>query len=162
MQGSIRAVPITNKDFSPFGDLIELGSVEPKLINEGHCKRYSDLAKFDIYNGETGISLFHANIRQLPYQLTLLERHPLGSQTFIPMDGSTFMLIVAQDKNDEPENPKAFLIGSNQGINIHRNVWHGVLTPLSGSGLFTVVDYVGDRENLEEFRLAEPIMIFSD
>lgn len=162
MPESIRAIPITSEAFSPFGDLLELGTVEPKLINEGRCKRYTDLAQLDVQDNQTGISLFHADIRELPYQLTLLERHPLGSQAFIPMAGSTFMVIVANDKNDKPNNPQAFMIGTNQGINIHRNVWHGVLTPLSGNGLFTVIDYVGDRENLEEFRLAEPIMIFSD
>lgn len=156
---AIQAVPISGQLFSPFGDLIELGRVEPVEINDGRCLRYTDLAEIDILDGEPGISLFHADIRKSPYMLTLLERHPLGSQAFLPLQGGSYLAIVAEDDNGTPVKLKAFLVAGDQGINIHRNVWHGVLTPLSGNGLFAVVDRIGNGSNLEEHRFDEPIKI---
>lgn len=155
----ITAKPLTAKDFAPFGDVIELGTVEPTIINDGACNRYSDLAQLDIVSGKTGISLFHADIREIPYRLSLLERHPLGSQAFVPMENATFLVTVAEDKDGQPGQPVAFLVGGDQGVNIRRNTWHGVLTPLSGNGLFAVIDRIGAGENLEEHRLDEPVLV---
>lgn len=156
---TLTAKPLTARAFSPFGDVIELGASDSTLINDGRCHRYTDLAKLDIENGNCGISLFHADIRSTPHQLTLLERHPLGSQAFVPMEGSTYLVIVAPDDNGKPGHPQAFVAGGDQGINIHRNTWHGVLTPLSGNGLFTVIDRIGEGANLEEHRLETPLHI---
>ncbi len=89
----------------------------------------------------------------------MLERHPLGSQCFIPMDQSEYLVIVAEDEGGRPSTPRAFMARSPQSINIKRNVWHGVLTPISGSGLFAVVDRIGDGNNLEEHWLKEAYLI---
>lgn len=155
----IQIQPLTEEAFKPFGDVIKLGTVTPKLINNDKCRRYSNLADVDIVEGQTGVSLFHADIRALPYELTLLERHPLGSQCFIPMDQSVYIVIVAEDNNGAPHTPVAFFAGSAQSVNIARNTWHGVLTPVGGSGLFAVVDRIGDGSNLEECNLEKPFLI---
>lgn len=155
----VRIEPISVEAFRPYGELLKTGTVEPKLINTDKCRRYSDLAAFDIADGKTGFSLFHADIRSLPYTLDLLERHPLGSQCFVPMQGCEYLAIVAQDAGGRPGHVKAFLVDGATSINIGRNVWHGVLTPLSGSGLFAVIDRIGEGANLEEFQLDEPILI---
>jgi ureidoglycolate lyase len=109
-------------------------------------------------DGRAGISIFRAETRALPYTCDLMERHPDGSQAFIPMSENPFLVIVAEDNNG-PTNPRAFLTKPGQGINFLRNTWHGVLTPLANPGLFAVVDRIGDTPNLEEHVLANPLQI---
>ena len=111
--------------------------------------------------GEIGVSIFHAKLRHLPYQLDLMERHPLGTQAFIPMSPDGFLILVADDDNGQPTNIQAFVSAPNQGINLRKNIWHGVLTPLSGSGMFVVIDRIGAGNNLQEFNLDLPVTIKS-
>ena len=148
--------PLTAEAFAPFGDLLECAGDPDKIINQGLCGRYHDRAKLDFSNGRAGISLFKAELRSLPYTLDLLERHPMGSQAFVPMSHDPFLVIVAPDENGKPGTPRAFLTQAGQAINFHRNTWHGVLTPLSGSGLFAVIDRIGDGTNLQEHWLDTP------
>lgn len=143
----------------PFGEIIEAGTVSPILINEDRCKRYSDLARVEFTDGQAGISLFQAELRTLPHKLTMMERHPLGSQCFIPMGQSEYLVIVAVDEGGRPSSPRAFMASSTQSINIKTNTWHGVLTPLKGSGLFAVVDRIGEGKNIEEHWLKEAYLI---
>ncbi|GHB24370.1 ureidoglycolate lyase [Pseudovibrio japonicus] len=155
----IRIEELTNEAFSAFGELLEVGSKSPIMINEGRCERFSDLAGIEFIGGRAGVSLFQAELRRLPHILTMLERHPLGSQCFIPMDQSEYLVIVAEDEGGRPSTPRAFMARAPQSINIKRNVWHGVLTPISGSGLFAVVDRIGEGNNLEEHWLKEAYLI---
>jgi quercetin dioxygenase-like cupin family protein len=99
--------------------------------------------------GRAGISVFAAEPRRLPYRFDLIERHPDGSQAFLPMTQHPFLVIVATGPGARPQ---AFLTSGAQGINLHRGVWHGVLTPLHAPGLFAVVDRIGTTANLEEYR----------
>ena len=151
--------PLTAEAFAPFGDLLECAGDPDKIINQGLCGRYHDRAKLDFSNGRAGISLFKAELRSLPYTLDLLERHPMGSQAFVPMSHDPFLVIVAPDENGKPGTPRAFLTQAGQAINFHRNTWHGVLTPLSGTGLFAVIDRIGDGANLQEHWLDEPWIV---
>lgn len=141
--------PLTADSFAPFGDVIELGDQGFK-INAGLCDRHHDLTNIDILDGRAGISLFNAELRALPYTFDLVERHPKGSQAFIPMSMTSFLVIVAPDEDGTPGAPQAFLTEPGQGINFHRNTWHGVLTPLQSPGLFAVIDRIGGDTNLEE------------
>ncbi|KZL19324.1 Ureidoglycolate lyase [Pseudovibrio axinellae] len=150
---------LSAETFQPFGEIIEVGTVSPILINEDRCRRYSDLAGMEFIGGQAGISLFQAELRSLPHKLTILERHPLGSQCFIPMGHSEYLVIVAEDDEGQPSVPRAFMASSTQSINIGRNTWHGVLTPIKGSGLFAVVDRIGEGKNLEEHWLKEAYLI---
>ncbi|MGJ8558585.1 MAG: ureidoglycolate lyase, partial [Sulfitobacter geojensis] len=128
----------------------------------GLCGRHHDRAHLDFGpEGRAGISIFNAEARSLPYELTLLERHPDGSQAFLPMTGNPFLVIVAADENGTPGAPRAFMTAPHQGINFHRGIWHGVLTPLSAPGLFAVVDRIGNTANLEEVSLAPPYRVTS-
>lgn len=153
------AKPLTKDDFAPFGDVIDCAGDPDKIINQGMCGRYHDRAQIELMGGRAGISLFSATPRQLPYELTLLERHPDGSQAFIPMTQDPFLVIVATDKNGVPDDVVAFITAPGQAINFHRNVWHGVLTPLHGPGLFAVIDRIGDGPNLEEYPLSNSIYV---
>ena len=155
--------PISAEAFAPFGDLMEAKGGPTKIINQGFCGRYHDLAALDIVpdadQGRPGISLFDAKPRELPYQLDMMERHPLGSQAFIPMSMNGFLIIVAEDAGGKPARPHAFISKAGQAINFHRNVWHGVLTPLYAPGLFAVIDRIGTADNLEEIWFEQPYMV---
>lgn len=148
--------PLTAAAFAPFGDVLQ--TTGPfRLINEGMCQRHDDLARLDMVDGRASIAILRARTRHLPYGFTLVERHPLGSQAFLPLHQTPFLVIVAPDIAGTPGTPRAFLTTGAQGINIHRGTWHGVLTPLGGpdqpdTALFAAVDRVGPGSNLEEYR----------
>lgn len=146
----IPTLPLTAEGFAQFGEVIEAAGAPDKIINQGLCGRYHDRAQLNFGSGRAGLSVFLAEPRQLPYQLEMMERHPDGSQAFLPMTEHPFLVIVAADENEKPGQPTAFLTNGAQGINLHRNTWHGVLTPLKAPGLFAVVDRIGDGPNLEE------------
>jgi ureidoglycolate lyase len=153
---SIRTEPLTPAAFASFGDVLD-ATGDFRLINAGLCQRFHDRALLD-FGPETsgahpGISIFRAEPRALPYSFDLIERHPQGSQAFLPMTEHPFLVIVAPAPQAPP---RAFLTNGAQGINLHRRTWHGVLTPLSAPGLFAVVDRIGPTPNLEEHRYSEP------
>jgi ureidoglycolate lyase len=151
------AEPLTAAAFLPFGDVIEAaGASFP--INGGMCDRFHDLARMEFAEGgRAGISLGYGRPYPLPLAFTLVERHPLGSQAFVPMTADPFLVVVAPDEAGLPGRPRAFLTRPGQGVNYLRNVWHGVLTPLGRPAPFLIVDRIdGEGSNLEEYRYAEP------
>ncbi|MEM1005731.1 MAG: ureidoglycolate lyase [Pseudomonadota bacterium] len=147
---------LTAQAFAPFGDVIEATGVADKIINQGQCKRFHDRADLEFSDGRGGISLFSANPRGLPYRLEMVERHPDGSQAFIPMTYQPFLVVVATDDSGRPGQVRAFQTVPGQAVNYHQGIWHGVLTPLHAPGLFAVVDRIGDGANLEEFWFDDP------
>lgn len=147
----ILALPLTAAAFAPYGDVLD-ATGEFRLINAGLCKRHHDLARIDVGDARAGISIFNAVPRDLPYDFALVERHPEGSQAFLPMTQHPFLVVVAPDVAGKPGRPVAFLTNGAQGINLHKGTWHGVLTPLAAPGLFAVVDRIGSSANLEEYR----------
>lgn len=162
MNRVVKCQPLTREAFAPFGDVLDCDGVPDKMINAGLCGRFHDRAQLDFgEDGRAGISLFQAEPRELPYVLALMERHPDGSQAFIPMTQNPFLVIAAPDDDGWPGAPLAFLTATGQGINFHRNVWHGVLTPLFAPGLFAVVDRIGPGANLQEVLLDPPFTVVS-
>ena len=155
----IKVVPLTAEAFAPFGDVLDCTGEADKIINQGLCGRFHDRAHMDFIDGKAGISLFNAQPRSLPYTLDMMERHPDGSQAFIPMTQHPFLVIVATDDGGEPDAPRAFVTKSGQAINFHRNIWHGVCTPLAAPGLFAVVDRIGSGGNLQEHWFDNPFII---
>ena len=157
MSRRIPCQPLTAEAFAPYGDVLEVAGAPDRLINAGLCGRYHDRARMDFGpDGRAGLSLFDAQPRSLPYRLDLMERHPEGSQAFVPMTLAPFLVIVAPDAGGAPGRPLAFLTAPGQAINLHRGTWHGVLTPLHTPGLFAVVDRIGPGANLQEHRIDPP------
>ncbi|MGA0827299.1 MAG: ureidoglycolate lyase [Gemmobacter sp.] len=157
MSRRIAPEPLEPAAFAPFGDVLEAEGAPDRIINAGLCGRFHDRARLDFGPaGRAGISIFRAELRRLPLTLDLLERHPEGSQAFVPMSADGFLVVVAPDAGGQPGRPRAFLTRPGQGVNVLRNTWHGVLTPLAGSGLFAVIDRIGPGANLEEHHLADP------
>jgi len=159
MTETIAIEPLTAEAFAPFGEVLAAEGAPDRLINQGLCGRYHDRARLEFVDGRAGISLFQAEPRTLPLSLGLVERHPLGSQAFIPMTQNPFLVIVAPDENGTPGRPLAFHTAPGQGVNYRRGTWHGVLTPLSEPGLFAVIDRIGDGANLEEHWFETPYRV---
>jgi ureidoglycolate lyase len=152
----VAARPLTVEAFRPFGEVLDCAGEPDRMINQGLCGRYHDRAGLDFGDGRAGISIFKADLRSLPHRLDMVERHPEGSQAFLPMSLDPFLVIVAPDDGGRPGTPLAFLTASGQGVNYRRGTWHGVLTPISGPGLFAVVDRIGEGANLEEHWFETP------
>ncbi|WP_375229700.1 ureidoglycolate lyase [Roseobacter sp. S98] len=158
----IHTQPLTAQAFAPFGDVLDCSDAPDRMINAGLCGRHHDRARLSFgERGRAGISLFNAEPRSLPYEFNLLERHPEGSQAFLPMTSNPFLVIVAPDENGRPGTPSAFLTAPHQGVNFYAGTWHGVLTPLAAPGIFAVVDRIGDTPNLDEVLLDPPVVVVS-
>ncbi|MEQ1768367.1 MAG: ureidoglycolate lyase [Devosia sp.] len=155
---TLRTEPLTRDAFAPFGQVIETAGAHHYPINSGNTERFHDLAKIELggANPRPLISIFRGKPFTLPLTLTLVERHPFGSQAFYPLAPRPFLVVVAPDKNGSPGTPRAFLTAVGQGVNIARNTWHGVLTALQAESEFLVVDRGGDGVNLEEHTFAQP------
>ena len=153
---------LTANSFAAYGDVLDAAGAPDKLINQGLCGRFHDRARMDFGpDGRAGLSIFKAEPRALPYVVDMVERHPEGSQAFIPMSYDPFLVIVADDDNGLPCNIQAFVTSPGQGINLLRNTWHGVLSPLNDPGLFAVVDRIGNTPNLEEHWLKPQYVVAS-
>ncbi|WP_120499177.1 ureidoglycolate lyase [Roseovarius sp. EL26] len=150
MTVTIKTQPLTAEALAPYGDVMEASGTPDKLINQGKCGRFHDKANLDFSDGKAGISIFKGEKEVLPLPLKMVERHPEGSQAFVPMSENPFLVVVARDQDGTPVDPIAFLTKPGQAINFHRGTWHGVLAPLSEPGIFAVIDRIGDGANLKE------------
>lgn len=149
--------PLTPAAFAPFGDVIEAVGEPSFAFNGGMAGRFHDLTRTEaLEGGRIGLSIARAQPYTLPLTLDLLERHPLGSQAFVPLGPHPFVAIVAPDEGGRPGRPRAFLTEPGQGVNYLRGAWHGVLTPIACTSDFLIVDRIGGGNNLEEFSFAEP------
>ena len=141
---------ITKENFSKFGDMITTKDIKSLDINNGYAKRYDDIAKINTSkdNGETTISIFSALKRTFPMKIDMMEKHPLGSQAFIPMKETTFIAFVAPN-GDKPDLNKieAFIIPPGIGINYNPGIWHFPLISTEDMN-FLVVDRKGSGDNL--------------
>ena len=163
MSGRLTAKPLTAAAFAPYGDVIEVAGAPDKMINQGMCGRHHDRARLDFgEGGRAGISLFDARARHLPHKVDMVERHPDGSQAFVPVSGVPMLVVVAEDAGGVPVELKAFISQPGQSINLHRGTWHGVLAPLGAPGQYIVVDRIGQTPNLEEHWFQDPYTVVSE
>ncbi|MFM0127479.1 ureidoglycolate lyase [Paraburkholderia sediminicola] len=149
---------LTRAAFAPFGDVIELDGARHFPINGGTTERYHDLANVDVteHGGRPLINLFRAQPRALPIEIVMMERHPLGSQAFIPITARHYLVVVAPAGEFDPARMRAFWSDGWQGVNYAKGVWHHPLLALEQVSDFVVVDRGGEQPNCEELSLAEP------
>jgi ureidoglycolate lyase len=156
------AEPLTLLGFEPFGQVIEPDNADSiRLINGGTTTRFHDLAAVDVASegGRPLINIFRGKPFALPVTIAMMERHPLGSQAFVPLHDRPFLVVVAPDENGRPGPPRAFVARGAQGVNYGRNVWHHPLIALGDMSDFLVVDRGGEGANLEEAEYAEKFVI---
>ena len=146
----IEPKPITKENFSKFGDMITTENIKSIEINNGYAKRFDDIAKLDTSNenGETTISIFSALKRSFPMKIDMMEKHPLGSQAFIPMKETTFLTLVAPaGEKPDLEQIESFIVPIGKGVNYKAGVWHFPLISTEDMD-FIVVDRKGSGDNL--------------
>ena len=150
MEITIIPKPISKENFSKFGDMITTDNIKPIEINNGYAKRFDGIANLNTTkdNGETTISIFSALKRNFPMKIDMMEKHPLGSQAFIPMKETTFLAFVAPH-GEKPELNKieSFIIPPGIGINYNPGTWHFPLISTEDMN-FLVVDRKGSGDNL--------------
>ena len=150
MEKIIKPTKVTKANFAPYGDLISSDGIEPVNINAGYAKRFDNLANINVTKdkGEAIISIFSALKRTFPMKVDMMEKHPLGSQAFIPMKETTFLSFVAPPGNiPEINKIQSFIIPPNVGINYKPGVWHFPLLSTEDTN-FLVIDRRGSGENL--------------
>lgn len=150
--------PLSKDTFAPFGDVIETDGSDFFMINQGSTQRFHRLAEVQTETPEDQVIVSIFRAEALPYPLTvrMLERHPRGSQAFMPLLGNPFLIVVAPC-GDEPESglTRAFLSNGRQGVNYHRGVWHHPVLAIEKRDDFLVVDRSGPGGNCDEFYFNE-------
>lgn len=156
--------PLSKAAFAPFGDVIETEGSDYFMINNGSTRRYHKLASVETAEPQDQaiISIFSAQAPDMPVSIRMLERHPLGSQAFVPLLGNPFLVVVAPAGDAPvPGLVRAFLSNGRQGVNYHRGVWHHPVLTIEKRDDFLVVDRSGSGHNCDEhfFRDEEILLL---
>jgi len=148
---------LTKEAFAPYGDVISVRENDHFLINNGSTERYHDLAKVELLKeGRVLINIFRATPLDYPLNVKMVERHPLGSQAFVPMSERPYLVLVAEaGETVTPDNLVAFRAEGDQGVNYHAGTWHHPVLALDGVSDFLVVDRGGEGHNCDEFFFEE-------
>ena len=155
MRKNIQIQPLTQESFSAFGDVIEKENHDFFAINQGLTQRYNALSVAQISGDNTavGMSIFHNSCAtEIPFKIDMLERHPHGSQSFIPLQQQKFIIIVALPLDQTQPNEQkiyAFLSNGKQGVTYHQGAWHHPLITLEAKSDFVVVDRIGGGQNCD-------------
>ena len=141
---------IDHKNFKKFGDLISTKKSKPININNGYARRFDNLCKINtsLKKGNAIVSIFSAKKRKFPMEIKMMEKHPLGSQAFIPMKETTFLVLVAP-KGLRPNIKKieSFIVSKQTGVNYKPGIWHFPLISKKNMN-FLVIDRKGKGNNL--------------
>lgn len=153
--------PLTAIAFAPFGTVLDIAAAEKRMINGGTTERFHALATADTerQQGRTILSLFRGQPRAFPYEVDMMERHPLGSQAFFPLTPRRWIAVVAPDDNGRPGMPRAFAVAGDTGVQYARNIWHHPLIAVGAPCDFLVMDREGGGNNLEEAVYAVPYLL---
>ena len=161
MKITIKPIKITKKNFSKFGELINTKNKKPIIINNGYAKRFHDLGKINTSSkkGNPIISIFSAKKRSFPMKIDMMEKHPLGSQAFIPMKETVFLVFVApKGKKPDIKKIKSFIVPKQTGINYKPGIWHFPL--ISNKNMnFLVIDRKGKGNNLIIHKFKKKILL---
>ncbi len=155
---------LTAEAFKPFGNVIQ-ATGDFRMINRDTTKRFHDLADINVSakGGRPLFNIFRATPVSRPVAVTLLERHPLSSQTFFPLDNRAYLVLVAPAGDEvDISNIRTFLARGRQGVNYHRGVWHHPLLALDVETDFIVIDRGGEEKNCEEFYFPADTEIYID
>ncbi|MDP5238312.1 ureidoglycolate lyase [Uliginosibacterium sp. 31-16] len=158
---NLRVEALTCESFAPFGEVIEASeAVRHFPINGGNTERYHDLARLDAGpDGQLIVSIFRGQPRALPFTIRMMERHPLGSQAFMPLSGQPYLVVVAPPgAAPGAQDLRCFLAGPQQGVNYAPGTWHHPLLALDTVSDFLVLDRSGSTPNCDE-TLLEPVAI---
>lgn len=159
----IKPLPLTPDRFAPFGDVIAAGRAAERAMNAARFERFDDLARIDLSGGRLNVSVARCRTpTALPYRFDTIERHPLGSQAFVPLAAFPFVVVVAAPGEEaEASDLHAFVTNGRQGINYLKGTWHMPLIALEAGQEFLVIDRLGGGDNCEERVLGEAVTLLA-
>ena len=159
-QLTLKPVPLTPERFAPYGDVIETSARQHEAMNDARFERFDDLCNIDV-DGRVAVSLARCRTATaLPYRFDVVERHPLGSQAFVPLTPAEFVVVVAPPAESvDASDLRAFITNGRQGINYHRGTWHMPLIAFEAGQRFLVIDHAGDAPNCDEHTLDESVLL---
>ena len=157
----LRPQPLTHEAFAPFGDVIEASEQRPEAMNEKRFARFDDVCNIDLAGGPPAISIARCVApSELPLRVRLVERHPLGSQAFVPLQTCRMVIVVGPPGDDvDASDLRAFVTRPRQGFNYHRGTWHMPLIAFAEGDQFLVIDRGGGEANCEEVLLDDVVML---
>jgi len=160
----VRALPITPERFAPYGDVIAALPDRKEGMNAARFERFDDLATVDVETSDgahAALSIARAKtMTALPYSFDLVERHPLGSQAFVPMSPFRFVVVVAPaGESVVAEDLRAFVTNGQQGVNYHKGIWHMPLIAFEAGQDFLIIDRAGGSSNYVEHIFGEPVTL---
>lgn len=158
---SLRPEPLTKERFAPYGDVIEASLENPDAMNAARFQRFDDLCDVDMGGGDVALSVARCRApTMLPLRLDMVERHPLGSQAFVPLKPCRMVIVVAPPgEGVEVSELRAFVTNGKQGINYHRGTWHMPLIAFDAGQEFLIVDRGGSESNCETHMLDDDVML---
>lgn len=157
----LQPAPLTRERFKPYGEVIEASQMQSSGMNDARFDRFDDLCNVDIVDGNVAVSIACSRTASvLPYRFDMVERHPLGSQAFVPLSPCKMIVVVAPPAESvDAADLRAFETNGNQGINYRRGTWHMPLIAFEPGQRFLVIDRAGDGPNCDEHTLDEPVML---
>jgi ureidoglycolate lyase len=161
---TLRPLPLTAERFAPFGNVVEAAASVHAPMNELRFERFDNLVDVDIdasQRGRVGVSIARCRMpTRLPIRVEMVERHPLGSQAFIPLHRFVFIVVVGPaGESIEAEDLRAFVSNGRQGINYHKGVWHMPLIALEAGHDFLVIDRIGEGANCDQVFLSDIVTL---
>ena len=158
---TLTAEPLTTENFSPYGNVIETSAGNKISMNDARFDRFTNLALIDSGDGQTTVSIARSRHEsKLPHRVDMLERHPLGTQAFVPMFPFKFLVAVAPaGESVEADDIAAFVTNGRQGINYAQGVWHMPMIALEPDQQFLIIDRMGEGGNCDEHYLDEPFLL---
>jgi ureidoglycolate lyase len=147
--------------FAPYGDIVESAEMQAAEMNAERFERFDDLCRVDAGDGRIAISIARCRIAtELPHRIDMVERHPLGSQAFVPLTPCRMLVVVAPPGPQvDVADLRAFFSNGKQGINYHRGTWHMPLIAFDAGQEFLIIDRAGDAPNCDVLSLAEPVTL---
>lgn len=160
MSITLRPEPLTRERFEPYGDVIETVADARTTMNAARFERFDDLCQLDI-EGRAAVSIARCRVATaLPFRIDSVERHPLGSQAFVPLTRSQMVIVVAPPAESvEAADLRAFVSNGRQGVNYHRGTWHMPLIAFEAGQEFLVIDRAQGSPNCDEHFLDEPVLL---
>ncbi len=159
---TLKPQPLTSERFAPYGDVIESIVDRTAAMNVARFERFDDLCSIEMSdNGRVAVSIARCRaVTSLPYRIDMVERHPLGSQAFIPLTPCRLIVVVAPpEESVEASDLRAFVSNGRQGVNYHRGTWHMPLIAFDQGQEFLIIDRAADVSNCEEHSLDETVTL---
>jgi len=159
---TLKPQALTSERFALYGDVIEAVVDRTAAMNAARFDRFDDLCGVDMKDGgRVAVSIARCRVAtSLPLRIEMVERHPLGSQAFVPLTPCRMIVVVAPpEESVEARDLRAFVSNGRQGVNYHRGTWHMPLIAFDAGQEFLIIDRASNVPNCDEHSLDEAVAL---